>query len=222
MVRRDRQARTRQSGALLTLARSERPPGCACGSSGAAGCGAGGLETGARGRGARREGAEGVDVDYPLATVEDLRQALVEFKARYNREWLWERHGVLIRGYMSQLGSIRIAFRTWDTVNANPFFAPDPSVLRRTLQPGDVLLVEGNSRLAATIKFLTQSTWSHAALYVGDTHPGGGGESRSIFGAPNAIRPATMEPVLATLAACSSPKLVASRAAASLSPPTLS
>jgi hypothetical protein len=45
-----------------------------------------------------------------------------------------------------------------------PFFAPAPEVLRRALQPGDILLIEGNTRLSAIIKFLTQSTWSHAAL----------------------------------------------------------
>jgi Permuted papain-like amidase enzyme, YaeF/YiiX, C92 family len=39
--------------------------------------------------------------------------------------------------------------------------------LLATLQPGDVLLVEGHSRLSTAIKYLTQSTWSHAALYVG-------------------------------------------------------
>ena len=36
------------------------------------------------------------------------------------------------------------------------------------LQPGDVLLVEGTSRISSAIKYLTQSTWSHAALYVGN------------------------------------------------------
>ncbi len=49
-----------------------------------------------------------------------------------------------------------------------PFYAPDPELVRKALQPGDILLVEGNSRLSATIKYLTQSTWSHAALYVGE------------------------------------------------------
>lgn len=39
--------------------------------------------------------------------------------------------------------------------------------LRNTLVPGDVLLVEGHSRFSTAIKYLTQSTWSHAALYVG-------------------------------------------------------
>ncbi len=49
-----------------------------------------------------------------------------------------------------------------------PFFAADIDVLRGVLQPGDVILIEGNSRLSAIIKYLTQSTWSHAALYIGD------------------------------------------------------
>ena len=49
-----------------------------------------------------------------------------------------------------------------------PFFAADIDELSRVLQPCDVLLVEGNSRLSGIIKYLTQSTWSHAALYIGD------------------------------------------------------
>lgn len=40
--------------------------------------------------------------------------------------------------------------------------------LQDCLQPGDVLLVEGNTRLSVAIKYLTQSTWSHAALYLGE------------------------------------------------------
>ncbi|WP_220459577.1 YiiX/YebB-like N1pC/P60 family cysteine hydrolase [Rugamonas fusca] len=45
--------------------------------------------------------------------------------------------------------------------------ATDPDLLLACLQPGDVLLVEGNSRISSAIKYLTQSTWSHAAMYVG-------------------------------------------------------
>jgi hypothetical protein len=48
-----------------------------------------------------------------------------------------------------------------------PFTPSDPDALRATLRPGDVLLVEGNNHIAGVIKYLTQSTWSHAALYVG-------------------------------------------------------
>ena len=36
------------------------------------------------------------------------------------------------------------------------------------LMPADVVLVEGNSRFSTAIKYLTQSTWSHAAMYVGE------------------------------------------------------
>jgi hypothetical protein len=43
-----------------------------------------------------------------------------------------------------------------------------PELLATTIRRGDVLLVEGVSRFSLAIKYLTQSTWSHAALYVGD------------------------------------------------------
>lgn len=59
-------------------------------------------------------------------------------------------------------------FLSQPTARYAPFFAPDPAVVRRSLQPCDIILIEGNTRLSAIIKFLTQSTWSHAALYVGE------------------------------------------------------
>ncbi|MFW2366554.1 MAG: YiiX/YebB-like N1pC/P60 family cysteine hydrolase [Desulforhopalus sp.] len=46
-----------------------------------------------------------------------------------------------------------------------------PEKLADSLQPGDVLLVDGNSIISTAIKYLTQSSWSHAALYVGDVLP---------------------------------------------------
>ena len=42
-----------------------------------------------------------------------------------------------------------------------------PHELAAALRPGDVLLVEGGSRVSRIIKYLTQSNWSHATLYVG-------------------------------------------------------
>jgi hypothetical protein len=48
-----------------------------------------------------------------------------------------------------------------------PFTPSDAECLRATLQPGDVLLIEGNNHISGVIKYLTQSTWSHATLYVG-------------------------------------------------------
>jgi hypothetical protein len=43
-----------------------------------------------------------------------------------------------------------------------------PQILSKTLRPGDVLLVGGNTRISVAIKYLTQSTWSHATLFIGD------------------------------------------------------
>jgi hypothetical protein len=53
-----------------------------------------------------------------------------------------------------------------------PFTPSDPETLDRTLQPGDILLIEGNQKIAVAIKYLTQSTWSHAAMFVGDALKG--------------------------------------------------
>lgn len=39
------------------------------------------------------------------------------------------------------------------------------------IEPGDILLVDGNSRISTAIKYLTQSTWSHASMYVGAVDP---------------------------------------------------
>jgi Permuted papain-like amidase enzyme, YaeF/YiiX, C92 family len=46
-----------------------------------------------------------------------------------------------------------------------------PARMRACLRPGDVVLVEGDRRISGAIKYLTQSTWSHAAMFIGD--PGG-------------------------------------------------
>ncbi|MCG3188977.1 MAG: hypothetical protein LKCHEGNO_01219 [Burkholderiaceae bacterium] len=49
-----------------------------------------------------------------------------------------------------------------------------PELLAATLRPGDVLLVEGESRVSVPIKYLTQSNWSHATLYLGQARLLGG------------------------------------------------
>ncbi len=49
-----------------------------------------------------------------------------------------------------------------------PFTLTTEKILVNHLEPGDVLLVEGNQRISSIIKYLTQSTWSHACFYVGD------------------------------------------------------
>ncbi|MBI3434798.1 MAG: lipo-like protein [Proteobacteria bacterium] len=41
------------------------------------------------------------------------------------------------------------------------------AALHENLRPGDVLLIDGDTRVATAIKYLTQSTWSHSALHTG-------------------------------------------------------
>ncbi len=43
-----------------------------------------------------------------------------------------------------------------------------PEVFAAPLRKGDILLVEGSSRFSSAVKYLTQSTWSHAALCIVD------------------------------------------------------
>ena len=64
------------------------------------------------------------------------------------------------------------------------FAVSSPENLLSILQVGDVILVEGNQRFTTAVKYLTQSTWSHAALYVGHTD--------SVDG-PNAESPSIVE-----------------------------
>src|SRR5574343_955361 len=47
------------------------------------------------------------------------------------RKWLNERYGVVIRGYMSQMGTLEIPFESWEAVSQNPFFAPNPGMVQK-------------------------------------------------------------------------------------------
>lgn len=49
-----------------------------------------------------------------------------------------------------------------------PYAVTRLPLLRACLRPADILLVEGDTRISSAIKYLTTSTWSHAAFFVGD------------------------------------------------------
>ncbi|MCD0422084.1 lipo-like protein [Rubrivivax sp. JA1024] len=68
---------------------------------------------------------------------------------------------------LEAIGKLIASYLQKEEPGYEPFTPSDPDHLRTMMEPGDVLLVEGNSRIAGIIKYLTQSTWSHAALYVG-------------------------------------------------------
>jgi hypothetical protein len=70
--------------------------------------------------------------------------------------WMLDRAGRLIAAYLQRPAK-----------GYEPLTPADPGALLATIKPGDILLIEGRTHIAGVIKYLTQSTWSHAALYVG-------------------------------------------------------
>jgi chorismate synthase len=61
------------------------------------------------------------------------------------KKWLHERYGIVIRGYLSQLGPIEVPFKTWDVVNSNPFFVADDSYVQQLEDYMDSLRKAGDS-----------------------------------------------------------------------------
>ncbi|MGB5178104.1 MAG: chorismate synthase [Gammaproteobacteria bacterium] len=61
------------------------------------------------------------------------------------RKYLRLRHGIGIRGYLAQLGPIKLALKDWSAVDQNPFFSPDPSRVAELETYMDALRKEGNS-----------------------------------------------------------------------------
>lgn len=61
------------------------------------------------------------------------------------RKYLQERYGVVIRGYLAQLGPIRPARLVWEAVDNNPFFCPDPDRVAELEQFMDALRKSGDS-----------------------------------------------------------------------------
>lgn len=61
------------------------------------------------------------------------------------KKWLHERYGVVIRGYLSQLGPIKAETLDWDEIANNPFFCPDAAKVAEMEAYMDALRKEGNS-----------------------------------------------------------------------------
>lgn len=73
----------------------------------------------------------------------------------------------MIRPLLRFFGRLIIRYLNKPILNYRSYQFIQLAELEACLQPGDVLLVEGNQRISSAIKYLTQSTWSHAAYYVG-------------------------------------------------------
>jgi chorismate synthase len=61
------------------------------------------------------------------------------------KKWLKERYGVVVRGYLAQLGAKKLKFRSWESVDQNPFFAPDAQAVPELEKLMDELRESGDS-----------------------------------------------------------------------------
>ena len=61
------------------------------------------------------------------------------------RKWLKDTYGVVIRGYLSQLGPHEVPFKSWDAVNENPFFAANVEMVAKLESFMDELRKAGDS-----------------------------------------------------------------------------
>jgi chorismate synthase len=61
------------------------------------------------------------------------------------KKYLREQQGIEIRGYLAQLGPLRLELRDWSSVENNAFFCPDPARVGELEDYMDALRKEGNS-----------------------------------------------------------------------------
>ncbi len=61
------------------------------------------------------------------------------------KKYLQEKHGIQIRGYLSQLGPIKTEQHDWNEIRNNPFFCPDIDKVPEMETYMDALRKEGNS-----------------------------------------------------------------------------
>jgi chorismate synthase len=94
--------------------------------------------------------------DYRGGGRQSARETAVRVAAgAIARKWLAERHGVTIRGYLAQIGLKAIAFKGWEHVDANPFFAASPEAVAELEAFMDALRKSGDS-VGARINVVAQ------------------------------------------------------------------
>jgi chorismate synthase len=84
--------------------------------------------------------------DYRGGGRQSARETAVRVAAAaVAKKWLREKYGVVVRGYLSQLGPIEVPFKSWDVVNSNPFFVADESAVPKLEEFMDKLRKSGDS-----------------------------------------------------------------------------
>jgi len=84
--------------------------------------------------------------DYRGGGRASARETLVRVAAgAIAKKWLKQRYGISVRGYLSQLGSNKVALKDWSAVDQNPFFVPDLAVVPALEAYMDALRKSGDS-----------------------------------------------------------------------------
>ena len=84
--------------------------------------------------------------DYRGGGRQSARETAVRVAAgAIARKWLRERHGVTIRGHLTQLGPKPIPFKSWEHVDANPFFVANDTIVPELEAFMDALRKSGDS-----------------------------------------------------------------------------
>jgi len=84
--------------------------------------------------------------DYRGGGRQSARETAVRVAAgAIAKKWLRERLGVVVRGFLSQLGPIEVPFKHWEDVDANPFFIADAACVPQLETFMDGLRKSGDS-----------------------------------------------------------------------------
>ncbi len=65
------------------------------------------------------------------------------------------------------IGTQLAKYLTKEHIYKDHYFRISIDEVKSVLEPGDVVLVEGKSRVSSAIQFITTSNWSHAAIFIG-------------------------------------------------------
>ena len=66
------------------------------------------------------------------------------------------------------IGTQLAKYLTKEHIYEDHYFRISIDDIKSALEPGDVVLVEGQSRVSSAIQFITNSNWSHAAIFIGE------------------------------------------------------
>jgi chorismate synthase len=72
------------------------------------------------------------------------------------KKWLKQRYGVMVRGYLAQIGPNEIPFQSWDEVDRNPFFMANAGLVKKMEGFMDELRESGDS-VGARVNVVAES-----------------------------------------------------------------